>query len=106
MSYDWAKPGVQCVCINDDWEHISVDGYSVPIRVPMLNEVLTIAGVRLVGDRLFLWFDEITKRQCDGPLFGDIAYNVICFRPLLKRPTDIGVFKQMLLPAPGKTVPA
>lgn len=107
MSFDWVKPGVQCVCIDDDWnENVSCGDYSLPVRVPMLNEVLTIDRVRPFGSQIFLFFCEIPALQHDGPLKGSVAWHAACFRPLLKRPTDIGVFKKLLLPAGRKTVPA
>ncbi|MGG7535336.1 hypothetical protein [Rhizobium sp. 12,4] len=104
---NWAKPGVQCICIDDEWPDQMTDGrHSVPTRVPMLNEVLTISAVRPVRDRLFLYFEEIAALQASGPLQALISWDVVCFRPLLKRPTDISIFKNMLTPAPMKRVKA
>jgi hypothetical protein len=97
----WAAPGVQCVCISDHFEGgASCDGYSVPTRIPMLNEVLTISVMKIRNGELFLGFEEIPLDQSDGPLTGHcILFNVACFRPLEKRKTDISIFTKLLMPA-------
>ena len=46
----WAAPGVRCVCISDDFGHVSCDcgcGGELPVRQPMLNELLTIRSVEI-----------------------------------------------------------
>lgn len=97
---DWAKPGVQCVCINDDWGGFILGEHQVPVRLPMLNEVLTIVGVSRSDNGVFLWFEEIPTIQADGPLIADgIRWHVSHFRPLIKRKTDISIFTAMLTPA-------
>lgn len=77
----WAKPGVRCVCIDDDWSdyHCKLLGIEPPSRVPMLNEVLTIRAVYPSTIRpycLALQFSEL------GHEFGFPAH---CFRPLTTR---------------------
>ena len=103
----WAAPGVRCVCINDDFKtHFTMEsGHSIPVRVPMLHEVLTIKRVEdwasgFGGEpgTAFLEFHEIPLRQVDGPLSGEITYSVKCFRPLVERKTDISIFTAMLTP--------
>ncbi|MDW5313745.1 hypothetical protein [Rhizobium sp. PL01] len=93
---DWAKPGVQCVCIKEDWGYAVCGPFSVPTRVPMINEVMTVSEVRRVGDAVFLFFSEIPERQQDGPLFATVSWDASCFRPLIKRKTDISMFTKML----------
>lgn len=101
MSYvDW-HVGMQVVCTNDDFGWAATFGeHSIPVRVPMLHEVLTIAGVH-DGDPygLYLHFHEIDLQQIDGPLTGQILYAVRCFRPLLKKQVSIEVFTAMLTPS-------
>lgn len=103
----WAKPGVQCVCIDaDEWPSLHAMGHSLPTRVPMLHEVLTVQTVILDAGRIYLTFSEIPLRQFDGPLSADVIWAASSFRPLTKRPTDISVFTDMLTPAPKVVVPA
>lgn len=106
----WAAPGVRCVCINDDWDWSATFGaHSVPTRVPMINEVLTIRevvsnnGLR-TGVGLFFW--EIEKLQSDGPLSAEMVWGAHCFRPLIERETDISIFKEMLDPASSEVANA
>lgn len=104
---DWAKVGVQCVCINDDFGCMTFGEYCIPTRIPMIGEILTISRIDIGWDGICLGFEEIPISQADGPLRAEfILYSVRCFRPLLKRKTDISIFQNMLLPAPGPTVPA
>lgn len=102
----WAARGQQCVCINDDWDV----PLPVPTRVPMLNEILTIADVRLVVERhavlgcwflpgIFLAFDEIPLTQSAGDVDGaNIWWRIGSFRPLIRirksRAHDVALFEQ------------
>ncbi|NTG61817.1 hypothetical protein G6L45_16175 [Agrobacterium rhizogenes] len=99
----WAVPGVQCVCINDDWGYWSIGPCCIPTRVPMLNEVLTIKSVSAADDGVFLKFEEIDEFQVDHKdgctLGGNIGWGVVHFRPLEKRKTDISIFTKLLTPA-------
>ncbi|MFC0809097.1 hypothetical protein ACFHWW_27265 [Ensifer sp. P24N7] len=103
---NWAVPGAQCVCIKDEFGHVEFMGYIVPVRVPMMGEILTVSAVIADERGVFLSFEEIPVRQCDGPLSAEARYAVECFRPLTKRKTDISIFKRMLTPAPKDVVPA
>lgn len=106
----WAAPGVRCVCINDDWPAIVRAGLSVPVRLPMIDEVLTVRSIgpgcagAVLGspDEIYLTFWEIPVEQADGPLsatgIGWIAGN---FRPLVEDATDISVFTGILDRAPA-----
>lgn len=105
MAYhDW-KVGDQVVCVNDDWTIlISGEGWELPIRQPMLGEILTItrldAGLGELGtgreDGVFLEFAEIECRQTSGGFSAELRWNAAFFRKLQKRDTDIGVFTAML----------
>jgi hypothetical protein len=103
----WAAPGVQCVCINDDFGSWNVKHLSLPIRQPMISEVLTVSRVKTIEGVVALTFEEIDEYQCDTDgaslISGKIFWFASCFRPLIKRRTDISIFKAMLTPA-GKQV--
>lgn len=106
---NWAKPGVQCVCIKSDFGFAGyIDGPQIPVRVPMLNEVLTVKHVMANDRGVFLVFEEIDHYQIatDGErsVGATIDWAVECFRPLLKRPTDISIFKSMLAPTSVREV--
>lgn len=95
----WAKPGVKCVCVDasnwnatDDrnlsWAELPVEGELYVIR-----EVVNfggLAGLRLVG--------------INNPLipcvYGEIAFNVSRFRPLITRSQedDVALFRKLLVP--------
>lgn len=111
MDNSWAVPGARCVCIDDDWTWvIRSQGYELPVRVPMLGEVLTVrsAGPRqpdaIGGDPngIFLTFWEIDERQSDGPLTGVARWNATCFRPLQESATDISALMALLDHAPAR----
>lgn len=106
----WAVPGAKCVCIKDEWGGWTFDGLSIPTRVPMLHEVLTVAAVNADGPMLYLSFHEIPLHQEDSrgarKIFGDVWWNVEYFRPLNQRRTDISIFKKLLAPAPKVREPA
>lgn len=96
----WAEVGKRCVCIHDEFpEMFGVGPFSLPVRVPMINEVLTIREVRASGAFVYLRFEEIELRQTDGPIAAEVWWGVVCFRPLDDRKTDISVFNSMLTPA-------
>ena len=98
MSFlDW-KVGDKVVCVKSDFGWIEVSGHSVPTRVPMLREILTIQEITFVPEKddVFLVFREIDKRQTDGPLAADITWAARCFRPLTTAKSDISVFTAML----------
>lgn len=100
----WAAPGVQCVCINDDFgAGFTLGSCHIPTRVPMIDEVLTVKATYIFDERLFLTFDEIPDHQTDSRdglmIGGVVTFEAVCFRPLIKRKTDISIFKAMLTPA-------
>ena len=102
---DW-HVGMRVVCINDNWGSYSSGSYSIPTRVPMLNEVLTIRLMRWSErhDGLYLSFEEIPYRQADGPVWANIAFAADFFRPLEVRKTDISIFTAMLTGKPVEEV--
>lgn len=83
--------GQHVVCIDDDWPELALmrDEVSTcegPVRIPMLNEILTIRDMHggtkpHTQDLVWLFFEEFA---------GGFAHTN--FRPL----TDIGVFKALL----------
>lgn len=113
-SCHWAAPGVRCVCIEDHWAEIRVGGDTVPTRLPMLGEVLTIhdvqpdCQVRIGGatfgdlNETYLSFVEIPSSQTAGLLtVHGLGWIASAFRPLLERKTDISVFTEILNRAPA-----
>ncbi|MBZ9873105.1 hypothetical protein LB542_19850 [Mesorhizobium sp. BR1-1-9] len=95
---DWYS-GMQVVCIDDGFDGYARYGrYSVPTRIPMLNEVLTIRELQFVEEKngVFLSFEEIDKTQTDGPLSADIKWTAHFFRPLISKKIEIGIFTAML----------
>lgn len=105
MDNSWAAPGVRCVCINDDFRgSASCNGYQVPVRVPMIGEVLTIREIEAghglplggVEGEPYLTFWEIDALQSDGPLSAVIRWRAKNFQPLVEHKTDIGVFEALL----------
>lgn len=102
----WAAPGVRCVCINDEWAVYRQGAYSLPVRTPMMNEVLTIREVIASGDKIGLTFWEIDIVQTDGPLSKSCAWGAQYFRPLEEKKTDISVFTDMLKGATKEKVRA
>ncbi|MEZ2410495.1 hypothetical protein AB6806_27240 [Bosea sp. RCC_152_1] len=105
--YSWAFPGAKCICIEDDFCSVHQGEFSIPTRVPMIDEVLTIRdfvvgeasfGTGMEGE-VYVSFYEIELMQSDGPLSGAVRFQLSCFRPLLDRPTDIAIFKSLLSPA-------
>jgi hypothetical protein len=97
---DWAEKGRRCVCISDDWEssRVTVNDYSLPVRVPMLNEVLTVRHVFANRRGVWLEFEEIPTAQSDGPLRGDVSWLATCFRPLIagRIEADIALFREIV----------
>lgn len=96
----WAKPGVKCVCIRDDWKGFEVYermGIHVPSRLPMINEVLTINEVMddlshvpgRVTSNIGLTFVELGH---------DWGFALDCFRPLITKSQedDVALFRSLL----------
>lgn len=90
----WAAPGVRCVCIDGDWGSFEQGGSILPVRVPMLGEVLTVREARPPlpdadwGDpsAIYLDFWEIPRSQTDGPLMADVRWLATKFEPLVEEP--------------------
>lgn len=89
--------GQRVVCIDDDWPDWGLvqERFQVPMpsRVPMINEVLTIAAIRagtklLTKHIVWLYFQEIEH-----------GWSYRAFRPLIERKTDISMFTRLLSPA-------
>jgi len=104
---DWYV-GMRVVCVNDSWGSVTMGGFELPTRVPMMNEVLTIVGLEwgLSGvkddprswdvEGVFLTFDGITLRQSNNGFSCNIKWAAWHFRPLEERKSDISVFTSML----------
>lgn len=90
MSYIW-QPGVECVCINDDWPPCDEHGIPGPSSKPIKGNIYTVTRVvfRRSG-RCGLMF----------PQWSHLAWHSAKFRPVKK--TSIEVFNQILLTAPIK----
>lgn len=90
----WAKPGVKCVCINDEWSDIQCRllGVEPPSRVPMINEVLTIKEV----------FSHTFERGLAAASFHELGHDfgfaTVCFRPLTtgSQEQDVALFTHLL----------
>lgn len=106
MNYSWCAAGVRCVCIRDNWGGLHYGPYCIPVRLPMINEVLTIRLVvpaeATAKSILSLVFWEIDELQSDGPLSAKISWDANCFRPLLEKPVDLSIFQQMLARSPER----
>lgn len=105
MDNSWAAPGVRCVCVDDNFEgYATCEGYQIPVRLPMIGEVLTIREIERgdgsplggVDGEPYLLFWEIEARQNDGPLSGVVRWRARNFQPLVEHKTDIGVFTSLL----------
>lgn len=108
IPHSWAVPGARCVCISDDWGWTARCGeFEIPVRVPMLGEVLTIREVVVassspdtgVPGEVYLGFWEIDIHQVSGPIAGLHHWHVSAFRPLIERKTDIGALKGLPTPS-------
>lgn len=106
---DWIRPGARCVCIEADWPELTIAGESLPVRVPMLHEVLTIREARpwqpsaLSGDPggIFLTFWEIAISQRAGAVTAQFRWHACAFRPLQQRDTDIAALTSLLDRSPA-----
>jgi hypothetical protein len=68
-----------------------------------LNRIYTIRAIDVspITNRAVLRFVEIEDQLAKFVLNGEVAYGIVgyhshCFRPLVKRATDISIFKAML----------
>lgn len=102
---DWIKIGEKCVCVNDNWT-LGILGLLAEdvTRLPMLNEVLTIADIKEAHDnsgRLFISFEEIPLSQ--GRVY-KLQYLSTHFRPLRNEDDvfeeDMQIFRPMLKDLP------
>lgn len=99
MAYDWALPGAEVVCIDDDWDAGNCPedfGFRSPVRVPMLNEVLTIATAQrsdIIVGGVALTFHEIGA-HC--------VFAARHFRPLVThtQEQDVALFAPILCGQP------
>ena len=88
----WAKPGVKCVCIDDDTRGFK---YSA---MPKSGEIYTIRAVEYyqwpsIGGGLGVHLDEVTRSV-------PVPFGISRFRPLISQFDDIAMFKALLSPTP------
>jgi hypothetical protein len=102
----WVRPGAQCICTFGTW-HAPLP---VPVRVPMLNEILTIADSRITDPIVFegfafpasvgLAFQEIPLVQSAEGVTAEVWWSVTGFKPLTKtgatQADDVALFSWLL----------
>lgn len=92
------RVGQKVVCVDDD-----VNGRYTPwpfrggIDGLKAGRVYTIRDVGLYCDVPCLWLCGITRAMAKGwERHGEPGYNVLRFRPVVERKTDISIFTAML----------
>lgn len=95
MAYEWAKPGIKCVCITSKPQ--TGTDYRGVTRLPVINEVLTIryTSVTIDGDTL-LRFHEIRNPKApttEGVI--ERGYSAKNFRPLISQADDVEMFRRI-----------
>lgn len=97
----WVAIGVECVCIEDFEPSLAQLPPAIGrliTRVPMVDEVLTIAACWPDGEgHAALEFVEIPVRVAGDGLKGDIQWSSACFRPLVRHTveSDVALFKAL-----------
>lgn len=95
----WARPGVKCVCIKDDWLYDVAErmGLNPPHRVPMIREVLTVKEV--------VHIDQFMGSEIPGgaslsfhEMGHDWGFAVANFKPLITgaQEQDVSLFTHHL----------
>lgn len=115
MKYPWAQVGQQVVCVNGEWGRTgaSIGGKMVlPYRLPMQNEVLTIAAVTIgdgteMGGHLdhpYLAFEEVEFTQSVPEVSLSVSWNADHFKPLFDKTieADISTFRRIADEAPQR----
>jgi hypothetical protein len=105
----WAAPGAKCVCVDASHWNATSDSLIGWAELPVEGEVYEIrevvnwlgdTGLRLVG----------VNNPLIPCLYGEIAFNVTRFRPLITRTEeeDVAKFRHLLTPSPigARLVPA
>lgn len=92
MSLSW-RPGMQCVCINDDWSRFAHANRQLPSNHPVKGRVYDVIELDLYRNRLYLVLLQIDKMHC---------WLADHFRPV--KPTDISKLKALLAPIPKPTI--
>jgi hypothetical protein len=75
--------------------------------VPVFGTIYTIREFWEAGGRTGLRFDEIhnePRTYAEG--FFEVAFNIVRFRPVVSRPTDISIFTRILDETYAPRVPA
>lgn len=83
----WCRVGAQCVCVNDDWSDLIYQrsGLTPPHRVPMLNEVLTIASVSPAPGYMAKYNLTMPAPALEFIGLEGAGYSAWNFRPLITR---------------------
>ncbi len=93
--------GQKVVCIREEWPPYPFGAADMP-RKNALYHVRAILPAR-DPDRpcCYLWLAEIRNPRPAADI-SEPWFAAICFRPVVERPTDIGVFHKLLTPAPAR----
>jgi hypothetical protein len=84
---DWAKPGVQCVCLRKTpW--INIDTFGQVPHGPAFNEICTIAFV-LDDPDFGIGLSLFGHCEPDGV---PSIYPIFYFRPLVPQETEVALF--------------
>lgn len=84
MSFIW-EPGVQCVCINDEWPPRGSDGSPLPNPYPIKGQVYDVVRVLRPRHYVYLTFLQIKTHM----------WRSDHFRPVKK--TNIDQFKRLVI---------
>jgi hypothetical protein len=108
MKFPWAVPGQKVICIDGDWYNASWPTAHLDMVMPELNRVYTIRQViddpihrTCSGESLYFRFVEIVNKEYKDH-YGEVAFGIDSFRPIIKRQTDISILQKILLSASKK----
>lgn len=102
-----AKPGDCVVCVDDHWREEQLAAIAAHnCTLPIKGKIYTL---RQIGYSEFhhLWLLRLVeivnpRFEVENCHLGEPTFNVRRFRPLIRRPTDISIFKAMLTGQPAK----
>lgn len=100
----WAKPGVKCVCVDDDFSRSAPKLRSLVDCWPQKGPIYTIRRVReYPGHGVMLLLHEVRNpRVVYGRWDGEPQFSVLRFRPLTpKQQQDVAFFRHLLSPSPA-----
>jgi len=95
------RVGQKVVCINDTWnEYHAQVVRALDVVLPVKGEIYTIRSIIVRPHRSDLLLHEIINPIIEydiGP--AEQHFNVLRFKPVVERKTDISIFKAMLNPS-------